>query len=188
MTTAEGGMVTTNDKDLYEKGKLIRSHGQQGKYYHPILGLNYRMTDIMAAIGLNQLSNLDLYLERRRYCGKILREGISKIDGLHPQEIEKEVNHSYSYFSLVLDPEQFKCTRDQFLEALRAENIDCAVHYPIPLTKQPAITNLMSPGKCPVSEEISKKIFSLPMHPELTDDDLNKILRGIEKVASYYYK
>lgn len=80
---------------------------------------------------------------------------------------EKEINHSYSYFSLIMDPEEFKCTRDEFLEAFKAENIDCAVHYPIPLTKQPAIANLMKPEECPLSEKISKRIFSLPMHPEL---------------------
>jgi len=187
MTTGEGGMVTTNDEKLYKLGKLIRSHGDDARYHHVMLGLNYRMTDIAAVIGLNQLSNLDRYLARRRHCGKILREGIKKIEGLHPQKIEKGVNHSYSYFSLVMNPSQFKCTRDEFLEALKAENIDCAVHYPIPLTRQPAITNLMKTEECPVSEDISKRIFSIPMHPELSDDDLEKILAGVEKVATYYY-
>jgi dTDP-4-amino-4,6-dideoxygalactose transaminase len=118
----------------------------------------------------------------------MLREGINKIKGLHPQKIQEGVNHSYSYFSLTMEPELFKCTRDEFLKALRAENIDCAVHYPIPLTKQPAITNLMKPEECPVSEEVSKRIFSLPMHPELTDLNLKKILEGVEKVATYYHK
>lgn len=188
MTTGEGGMVTTNDKSLYERGRLIRSHGQERKYYHPILGLNYRMTDIAAVIGLNQLANLDGYLKRRKHCGKILRDSIIRIKGLYPQKIEEGVNSSYSYFSLVMDPEGFKCTRDKFLEALRAENIDCAVHYPIPLTKQPAIMNLMEPEEGPVSEEVSKRIFSLPMHPELSDDDLEKILSGVEKVATYFHK
>jgi len=188
MTTGEGGMVTTNDEKLHELGCLIRSHGDDARYHHIILGLNYRMTDIAAVIGLNQLSNLDRYLDRRRYCGKILRDGIKKIDGLHPQKIDRGVNHSYSYFSLIMDPDEFKCRRNGFLEALKAENIDCAVHYPIPLTKQPAITGLMKPEECPVSEDISNRIFSLPIHPELTDEDLKKILVGVEKVASYFHK
>ena len=188
MTTGEGGMVTTNDEELHRLGCLIRNHGDDARYHHVILGLNYRMTDMAAVIGLNQLSNLDRYLERRRHCGKMLREGINKIKGLHPQKIQEGVNHSYSYFSLTMEPELFKCTRDEFLKALRAENIDCAVHYPIPLTKQPAITNLMKPEECPVSEEVSKRIFSLPMHPELTDLNLKKILEGVEKVATYYHK
>jgi perosamine synthetase len=186
MTTGEGGMVTTNDEELYRLGRLIRSHGDDGRYRHVMLGLNYRMTDIAAAIGLNQLNNLDRYLERRKHCGKILREGISKINGLQPQKTGKGVNHSYSYFSLAMDPDIFKCTRDEFLEALQAENIDCAVHYPIPLTKQPAILNLMKPDECPISEDISERIFSLPMHPELSNEDLENILAGVEKVEKYY--
>jgi len=188
MTTGEGGIVTTNAEDLNKLGRLIRSHGDDARYHHITLGLNYRMTDIAAVIGLNQLSNLDRYLARRRYCGKILREGIERIDGLRPQKIERKVKHSYSYFSLVMDPTRFKCTRDEFPEALKAENIDCAVHYPTPLTKQPAIKKLMKPEECPVSEDISERIFSLPMHPELSDDDLDKILAGVEKVATYFHK
>jgi dTDP-4-amino-4,6-dideoxygalactose transaminase len=186
MTTGEGGMVTTNDAELDRLGRLIRSHGDDGRYHHVMLGLNYRMTDIAAAIGLNQLSSLDQNLARRRRSGKILREGIEKIGGLQPQKTEKGVEHSYSYFSLTMDPDEFKCTRDEFLEALQAENIDCAVHYPTPLTKQPAILSLMKPEECPISEDVSKRIFSLPMHPELSDEDLKNILVGVEKVAEYY--
>lgn len=188
MTTGEGGMVTTNDSEMYKLGCLIRSHGDDARYHHVVLGLNYRMTDIAATIGLNQLSYLDRYLARRRRCGKVLREGIEKIKGLLPQKIEQKVNHSYSYFSLVMDPNEYKCTRDEFMQALKAENIDCAVHYPIPLTKQPAITNIMKPEKCPASEEISNRILSLPMHPELSDEDLEKILAGVRKVATYFQK
>jgi len=188
MTTGEGGMVTTNSKKLFEVGCLIRSHGDDSRYHHIILGLNYRMTDIAAVIGLNQLLKLDTYLLRRRYCGKILRDNINKIEDLHPQEIKKGVNHSYSYFSLVMGEEEYKCTRNEFLEALKAENIDCAIHYPTPLTKQPAITKRMKPQECPISEDISNRIFSLPMHPELSEDDLEKIIESVEKVVAYYHK
>jgi dTDP-4-amino-4,6-dideoxygalactose transaminase len=188
MTTGEGGMVTTNDKELDRLGRLIRSHGDEGRYHHITLGLNYRMTDIAAVLGMNQLSNLDRYLARRRQCGKTLREGIGTIEGMYPQKIEDGVNHSYSYFSLVMDLDAFRCTRDEFLEALRAENIDCAVHYPIPLTKQPAIFELLEPQECPVSEEVSESIFSLPMHPELSDEDLRNIIAGVEKVVAYFLK
>jgi len=187
MTTGEGGMVTTNDEELDGLGRLIRNHGDDSRYHHVLLGLNYRMTEICAAIGLNQLSDLDRCLARRRHCGETLREGIGEIDGLSPQKVEDGVNHSYSYFSLVMDPDDFRCTRDRFLEALRAENIDCAVHYPAPLTKQPAITSLMKPQECPVSEEIAERIFSLPTHPGLSDEDLSNILIGVEKVAAHFH-
>ncbi|MGQ9680173.1 MAG: DegT/DnrJ/EryC1/StrS family aminotransferase [Candidatus Bathyarchaeia archaeon] len=187
MTTGEGGMITTNDERLWELAKLLRNHGDDGRYHHVALGLNYRMTEISAVIGLNQLEELDENLAKRRRVGKILRGSIEKIEGLTPQRVEDKVNHSYSYFSLTMDLSQFRCTRNQFIEALKAENIDCAVHYPLPLSKQPAITAIMNPSECPISEDVSRRIFSIPMHPELSDEDLRLIIRGIEKVASHYH-
>lgn len=188
MTTGEGGIVTTNDPELYRLGTLIRNHGDDGRYHHVMLGLNYRMTDIMAVIGLNQLENLDGYLRKRRYIGEKLRRGIEKIDCVSPQKITPKTNPSYSYFSATLDLEKLKCTRDEFLKALQAENIDCGVHYPTPLTRQPAILDLMKPDRCPVSEDVANRIFSLPMHPYLSDDDLDAILTGVKKVTTHYHK
>jgi len=85
-----------------------------------------------------------------------------------------------------MDPEAFRCSRDEFVEAVRAENIGCAVHYPTPLTEQPIIKELLRPGRCPVSEMVSRWIFSLPMHAQLSDGDLEKILRAVEKVSAYF--
>ena len=188
MTTAEGGMVTTNNDEYDRIGRLIRAHGDEARYHHVMLGLNYRLTEIAAVIGINQLSKLGTFINKRKRSGKFLKEKISAIDGLHPQKFEKDVNPSYSYFTLTMDTTKYNCTRDEFIEALRAENISCAVHYPVPLTRQPAITDLMSPEPCPISEDISKRIFSLPMFPDLTDESLNDIVTGTEKVASYYLK
>ena len=72
------------------------------------------------------------------------------------------------------------------MEAIQGENIDCAVHYPIPLTKQPIIMETLNPPPYPVSERVSKQIFSLPMHPALTDQDLKYIVAGVERVTSRY--
>ncbi len=188
LTTGEGGIVTTNDDELYRLGCLLRSHGDDARYHHILVGLNYRMTDIAAVIGLNQLSQLAKFLEKRRYLGTRYTEGMAKIDAIRPQKVEDKVNHSYSYFSSAMDLDMFRCSRDEFLEALWAENIDCAVHYPTPLNRQPAITDLLEPEECPVSEDISERIFSLPMHPELTDKDLENVLTGVEKVVSHYLK
>lgn len=188
MTTGEGGMVTTNNDQLCDKGKLLRDHGADSKYHHILLGHNYRMTEMAAVIGLNQLDGLDESLEKRRRIGEVLRDGVESIDGLRPQRINDHVSPSYSYFSVVMEVETFSCARDVLLKALRAENIDCTVHYPVPLTQQPAITDLIETDSCPVTEEISRSIFSLPMHPFLTDEDVGSILAGVEKVASHYLK
>jgi perosamine synthetase len=188
MTTGEGGIVTTDDGELYRLGSLIRSHGDDGRYHHVVLGLNYRITDILSAIGLNQLSQLNDFLAKRRANAKTLLKGLTGSEAVHPQKITPNTNPSYSYFSVKLDLEKLRCSRDAFMKALQAENIDCGIHYPTPLNKQPIIEELLKPSSCPVSEDLSKKILSLPMHPYLSKNDLEAILAGVRKVTDNYLK
>jgi len=184
MTTGEGGMVTTNNNDLWAKGKLLRSHGQSSKYYHTILGLNYRMTDMAAVIGLKQLDKLDENTEKRRRNADFMSKELAKIDGIQIPVLKDNIKHSFHQYSILLDLNKFKCTRDEFVRALNAENIGCAVHYPVPLTRQPVFEDIGI--SCPVSEDISQRIFSLPVHPRLNKESLVKIIAGVEKVASHY--
>lgn len=186
MTTGEGGIVTTNSPDLYDRGLLIRSHGEDERYHHMTLGLNYRMTEIEAAIGLNQLDALELTLSKRRRTGRILRNGIKSINAVKAQRFNDEVEPSYCYFSVILDLDVLACTRDEFVCALKAENIDSAVHYPFPVTYQPVIKSLMKPEPCPVADNISKRVLSLPIHPNLSEEDLSAIIKGVAKVSEYY--
>jgi len=187
LTMGEGGMVTTNDKQLYEKGCLLRSHGDDARYHHVLFGLNYRTTDIASAIGLTQLAHLDEYLEKRRSHGDRLKKALERIDSVTPQKITPNSNSSYSYFTVRLELEELKCTRDQFMKALQAENIECGVHYPAALTQQPVVKELLNPRPCPVSEDLSSRVLSLPMHPFLTETDLHFIIEAVEKVATYYH-
>ena len=186
LTMGEGGIVTTNNKELYTKGCLLRSHGDDARYHHVIYGLNYRPTDIGAAIGINQLAKLDEYLEARRHAGDTLRENLSKIDSVTPQEIQTDCNPSYSYFTIRVEHEELDCTRDEFMKALQAENIDCAIHYPTALTQKPVVKDLYPPQSCPVSEDLATRILSLPMHPFLADQELEYITKAVEKVVSHY--
>jgi perosamine synthetase len=188
LTTSEGGLVTTNSKKLYEKGLLFRNHGQQTRYLSVTLGLNYRLTDIAAAIGLNQLKLYDEFLGKRKQNAKTLTEGLSQIHGLKPQKPGKGVEHSYSYYTVIMDLEKYRCTRDEFVNALKAENIGCMIYYPIPLSKQPALKRYDSRVKCPVTNDLSKKVFSIPVHPNLSDGDLEKIVKALEKVSSHFQK
>jgi perosamine synthetase len=188
LTTSEGGLVTTNSKKLYEKGLLFRNHGQQTRYLSVTLGLNYRLTDIAAAIGLNQLKLYDEFLGKRKQNAKTLTEGLSQIHGLKPQKPGKGVEHSYSYYTVIMDLEKYRCTRDEFVNALKAENIGCMIYYPIPLSKQPALKRYDSRVKCPVTDDLSKKVFSIPVHPNLSDGDLKKIVKALEKVSSHFQK
>ena len=188
LTMGEGGIVTTNNEELYKKGLLLRSHGDDARYHHVIYGLNYRPTDIASAIGINQLAHLDEYLKARRHAGEKLRQSIDKIDAVTPQKITPNTSPSYSYFTVRLELEELNCTRDQFMEALQAENIDCGVHYPIALTQQPVVKELYPPQSCPVSEDLATRILSLPMHPYLIDQELGYITEAVEKVTTNYQK
>ena len=186
MTTGEGGIVTTDDPELNRLGSLLRSHGDDGRYHHVLFGLNYRITDIMSAIGLNQLSQLDDFLAKRRHNADVLLKGLKKIDGVTPQKMTPKTKPSYSYFSVVLDPNKLRCSRDEFMKALTAENIDCGVHYPASLTEQPIVKQTLKPKPCPVSEDLSRRIMSLPMHPYLSEIELKRVIDGVKKVATNY--
>jgi len=188
LTTSEGGLVTTNSKELYEKGLLFRNHGQQTRYLSTILGLNYRLTDIAAVIGLNQLKMFNEFLAKRKRNAKVLSEGLKRIEGLKPQKLGKGVDHSYSYYTVIMDLDQYKCTRDEYVDALKAENVDCMIYYPLPPSKQPALRKYGSKAKCPVAEDLSKRVFSVPVHPALSEEDVDKVVEALEKVSSHFLK
>ena len=188
LTTSEGGLVTTNSKELYEKGLLFRNHGQQTRYLSTILGLNYRLTDIAAVIGLNQLKMFNEFLAKRKRNAKVLSEGLKRIEGLKPQKLGKGVDHSYSYYTVIMDLDQYKCTRDEYVDALKAENVDCMIYYPLPPSKQPALRKYGSKAKYPVAEDLSKRVFSVPVHPALSEEDVDKVVEALEKVSSHFLK
>ncbi|KXA91430.1 aminotransferase DegT [candidate division MSBL1 archaeon SCGC-AAA259A05] len=187
MTTGEGGMITTNDGELAEELRLLREHGQTEKYYHPKLGLNYRMTDVEAAVGIKQLEKLDDFVDRRRENADYLMEKLSEVDGVIPPRVEEGAKHSYHQYTILLDPEELECTRDEFIEDLDDRGIGAAVHYPRPLHKQPIFQDLYGDVTLPVSEDIAERILSLPVYPSLEKGDLEKVVDAVAEVAAENY-
>ncbi len=183
MTTGEGGMITTNDTELNEKIRLLREHGQTDKYYHPSIGLNYRMTDVEAAIGLKQLEKLDEFTEKRRENADYLTNRLKEIEGIIPPLVKDEIRHSYHQYTILLDFEVLDCTRDEFVEYLDNENVGAAVHYPRPLHKQPVFQEKYGDKSLPTVEDVSNRILSLPVHPHLDEEDLETVVQGVETVA-----
>ncbi len=184
MTTAEGGMITTNDKALYEKCKLLRSHGQAGKYYHTLLGFNYRLTDVMAALGIKQLEKLDNWVQQRRANARYLTERLAGISGIQTPVEQPKGESSFNLYSILLDLNQFRCDRDEFVRLLSAENIGAAVHYPRALHQQPAFVEIANDTSLPVSEDLSRRILSLPVHPALDRAKLDLVVAAVYKVAT----
>jgi perosamine synthetase len=176
MTTGEGGMVCTDDAALANRMKLIRSQGQPQKYVHTTLGYNYRMTDIQAAIGRGQLRHLSGWIERRRDNAEFLRSGLSQSGRLTVQQEQPRGYHSYHQFSVLVDP---AIDRDTVLRALRTGGVECAVHYPTPLHRQPLFAPEWHDKSLPVSEDLSERILSLPVHPYLSTDDLQYVAEQV---------
>ena len=184
MTTGEGGMLTTSDKGLAEQFRLLRSHGDTGRYHHVRLGYNYRLTDIGAAIGRVQLGKLPGALRRRRRNAAYLSRGLRDITGIELPLLTRGVEHAFSLFTVRLRPEVLCMTREAFRQKLAQAGIDTAVHYPIPLHRQPIFQGYGSDLDFPVSTALSQTVLSLPVHPGLTTQDLSKIVKAVRETVA----
>jgi len=185
MDTGEGGMITTEDDEIAKRCRLLRNHGESQKYYHTILGYNYRMTDIQAAIGLVQLKRLNEFTEKRIKNAEYLDKHI-KVSGLKLPYRKNGVKHVYHQYAVTIEEEEgFLMSRDEFIKYLKDRGVGCGIHYPLPIHKQPLYQQLGYTDEnvlCPVATALSKKILSLPIHPALNDEELKYI---VEVINSY---
>ena len=178
MTTGEGGMITTNDDALAASLRLLRSHGDTGKYNHVSLGYNYRMMDLQGALGLVQLRRLEEFTARRISNAAFLNDNI-KIKGISTPYQAKNVRHVYHQYVVRVE-DSFASSREKLMEYLLAKGIGSAVHYPKAVYEQPLYRKLgYTNESCLVSEDVSRKVLSLPVHPSLTEEDLAYISETI---------
>lgn len=182
MFVGEGGMITTNNPDFAHKIKFLRSHGQTGKYYHTMLGFNYRMTDVEAAIGVRQMDRFDDMLAARRRNGKALLSGISDIPGLLPQRITEGSDHSYHQFCILVHPREFGMERNQLALKLADKGIVTGVHYPRGLHKQPVFEELYGKMSLPVTEHLCDRILALPVHYGLSEEACQTVCAEIQRI------
>jgi perosamine synthetase len=166
--------------------KLLRSHGQSRKYYHESFGLNYRMTEIGGALGLVQLKKLPAFTEKRRRNAQYLNQQLAEVDGVTLPFVAEGVDHSFHQYSILLDLDSFRCSRDEFIAALEAEGVEAAVHYPRALHQQPAFA---ADGiRLPNCEWLTERIISLPVHPLLSEAELERVTRGVCDVAARMHR
>jgi dTDP-4-amino-4,6-dideoxygalactose transaminase len=191
ITTAEGGMVTTNDLELADKMKLYRSHGitkdfnrmssNHGAWYYEqlVLGFNYRMNDIQAALGLSQLKKIDTFVSNRSSIAKRYVELI-KNTKIHLPSID---NNSFSAWHLFIIRVETEGLRNEIFNALRADNIGVNIHY-IPIYKQPYYKGLLGNEYSLVNAEMYyKQAISLPIYPFLSDSKLQRITKIINNIS-----
>ncbi|MEQ9207799.1 MAG: DegT/DnrJ/EryC1/StrS family aminotransferase [Phycisphaerales bacterium] len=187
--TGEGGMVTVNDQDLANTISALRSHGETDKYLHTSIGFNYRMNDITGAIGLSKLETLGAETDRRREVANLYHSRIDNIQGVNRPVPTQGSNPAWHLYTCRVDLDALTCTRDEFCAALNKEGVPTAVHYPKPLTQQPAFSDLANQESgVPVSVKLASTVFCIPIHQNLTDDQANGVCDAIEKVANAFAK
>jgi dTDP-4-amino-4,6-dideoxygalactose transaminase len=177
ITTGEGGMVTTSDDCIADRARLLRAHGMRVRYYHEMLGYNFRMTNIHAAIGLAQLPKLEAFNERRIANAAYLSEHLPK-EKVKVPVVRLDTRHVFHQYTVrVLPP----LDRDKVREQLAARGVGTEVYYPVPVHRQQLYLDLgYGDQSFPESERAAREVVSLPVHPGLTQQDLETIVEAVE--------
>ena len=181
LMTGEGGFATTDDDDVADRLRLFRNHGMRVRYYHEELGTNYKPTDLAAAaIGLAQLPRLDERTAQRRRNAAFLTEHLGA-DYLVPTE---PAGRDHVWHQYVM---RFPGERQQVIDGLAERGIGTLIYYPVPIHKQ-AYLQAYLPGAAdlplPVTDRLSDEVLAIPVHPKLSEDDLETIVAAIRDVAT----
>lgn len=198
ITTGEGGMVATNDPQLAETLRRFRNHGissdarqrqSEGQWHYEmvLLGFNYRLPDIVCALGIEQLKRLDANLARRREIAALYTAAFQNVSGVIAPTVQPEANPAWHLYPIRLNLEKLTADRAQIFRALRAENIGVTVHY-IPVHLHPYYRERFGykGGEFPVAEDAYARLISLPMFHGMSDQDVKDVIAAVAKVFSTY--
>ncbi len=181
MTTGEGGMVTTNDDEVAETLRLIRSHGEKEKYKSVLLGHNYRMPEMEAAMGVIQLKKLPKFLAKRKENAERLTAKLRGEKSLQlPREPKGCRNSWYLYTIRVKDADRKR--RDTIVKKLRNEGIGAEVYYPWPIHLMPYYRKF-GKWRLPETEKASEQVLSLPVHPGVTAEQIDFIGEAVSRLV-----
>lgn len=179
MTTGEGGMITTDSTSLADRLRRLRNQGQDFKYLHGEIGVNGRMTEIAAAIGLVELTELQQRIEARRRNAALLDEVVTRIPGFATQKVTPDSTHSYHQYCIRVDYSRTGWSRRKVMDWLQQRGIATAVHYPRPAHMQPCWPFDARFDDLPVSESLADEVFSIPVHHRLTPTDLDTMRQAL---------
>ncbi len=174
MTTGEGGVVTTNDDQIAETLYMIRTHGEKAKYSSLILGTNYRMSEMQAAIGNAQIKKLPAFIAKRRKNAQQLTKLLEKNHKLALPSEAKDMLHSWYLYTVRLK-DATEEERNHLVEELRKKGIGSEVYYINPVHQMPFYRENFRHARLPQTEKASKQVFSLPIHPGVTDEQVSFI-------------
>jgi len=176
MTTGEGGMITTDNKRLYQKCGRLTDQGRSSRFIHSETGFNYRMSNLAAAIGLAQLKKIDLFNNRRRKNAQYLSGRLKDIAWITLPQEAKDSKHVFHQYTIRVDG-----GRDRLVAHLKNNSIEASVNYPLPIHRQPAYKKL-GYGKCdlPDAQKAACQVVNIPVHPSLKKKDLDKIIKALK--------
>ncbi len=196
ITTGEGGMIVTDDDALAERLHVLALHGisrdawkrysaEGYKHWETIeAGFKYNMFDIQAALGLHQLKKVDGWWERRKTLTERYTAALADLPGVEPLAIREHVKSAYHLYVVKIDPAVVGKTRDAIMNEMQERNIGVGVHFRALHTQQYYAEKYNpAPGQCPVAEDLSERILSLPLYPRMTDADLDDAIRTFKIVA-----
>ncbi|GCE03733.1 DegT/DnrJ/EryC1/StrS family aminotransferase [Dictyobacter aurantiacus] len=175
----EAGICTTNDADLAEKMRMYRDHGSRVRYLHEVVGANGRLDELQAAVLLIKMPHLERWNEARQAHAHAYNEQLRGIVDAVPV-VRPWGTHVYCYYVIQVPD------RDRFRQFMQEEGIGTNVHYPVPLHLQPACVPYgYKPGMFPVTEALAPKIVSLPMYPELTGKQVQRVIDSVKKYIGF---
>lgn len=172
MTSAEGGMITTDDDEIDELCRVIRNHGMRRRYFHDQLGYNFRMTDVHAAIGNAQLMKLPANNEKRRTNAKYYNENLQ---GVTVPFVPQGFHHVYHQYTIRVPDGK----RDSLREYLKENEIGSEIYYPLPIHQQGFYIEQFGEQTFTQAEFAAEEVLSLPVHPLLSQSDLEKVVNTI---------
>jgi UDP-4-amino-4,6-dideoxy-N-acetyl-beta-L-altrosamine transaminase len=189
ITTGEGGAITTNNKDIYEKLLLMRGHGMlktpdMKPWYYEMhsLGYNYRITDFQCALGLSQFKRLDSFIARRKEIAKNYDTAFTN-SSIKPLYLY-DGKSSYHLYVVQVDFSKLSITKAELFNQMREKNIGLQLHY-IPINKQPYYVSLgYGEEKTPMMDKYYEECFSLPMYPSLNDDEQDYVIECLMEIIN----
>jgi len=199
ITTGEGGMATTENPEWADRMRIMSLHGiskhawsrysAEGSWYYQIIapGYKYNMTDIAAAIGIGQLKKSDRFWEIRGRIAALYDEGFTDLPEIRRPVCQPDVEHAWHLYVIQLELDRLRISRNEFVEALKKENIGTSVHF-IPLHLHPYYRNTFGyrPEDFPNASALFQRIVSLPIYPKMTDADVQRVIASVRKVVKQY--
>lgn len=178
MTTCEGGMLTTQDDEVAERARMIRNHGMSQQYLHEMVGFNFRMTDLMAAMGLIQLDNLPKWTAIRNNNASYYNETLKNV--IKPL-VRDNATHVYHQYTIRMPD---GVDRDEVMKQIQAKGVGVRVYYPLPIHRQPIFEKMGGYENIdlPQTEKATREVMSLPIHPLLTEAERERVAQVINEV------